>query len=388
MLNKKTEQIIIKYFSKSASTSEMLELSDWVKEKSNDLIFKDYVKTNYLIDINMINFNTEKEKEKVFQKIKKNEKSVRINRFRKVFKYAAILIVTIGLGYLFNNKGNIFPKNEQNVISDTKVKIEPGTDKAILTLESGDEIALEKDKKIELEGRNTNGEELVYDTKSKPKNSSIQYNYLTIPRGGQFFVQLSDGTRVWLNSDTKLKFPVKFIEGETRQVELVYGEAYVSPSINHNGDAFKVKTRIQEIEVLGTEFNIKAYQDENDIITTLVEGKVAVGNGIVNKYLLPSQQSRMNIKDPNINIKKIDKVFDEIAWKDGYFSFKHKSMKDIMKILSRWYNIDYVFDNKEIENKSFTGVLDRENTINEILAYIQRTNEISFQITNNMVTIE
>tara|TARA_B100000809_G_scaffold213624_1_gene218085 strand:+ start:52377 stop:53543 length:1167 start_codon:yes stop_codon:yes gene_type:complete len=388
MLDKKTELIIVKYFSNSASTEDMLELSEWIKDSSNGLIFRDYVKTNYLIDINMLDFNTEKEKEKIFKKIEKTEKTFRINRLNKLYKYAAILIVTFGLLFVYENKEAFFLQNKDNSIG--KIKIEPGKDKAILTLESGDEVALEKDKKIELDGRYVEDEKLIYITKAESKNKKIQYNYLTIPRGGQFFVQLSDGTKVWLNSDTKLKFPVAFNKGETRKVELVYGEAYfdVSPSTNHNGDTFKVQTRIQEIDVLGTEFNIKAYQDETDIVTTLVEGKVTVGNGILHKYLTPSEQSTMNIKDLTIHVKKVPRVFDEISWKDGYFSFKQKPMKDIMKVLSRWYDIAYVFKDIEKENKSFTGVLDRENTINEILAYIQKTNEINFQITSDLVTIE
>jgi hypothetical protein len=388
MLDKKTELIIVKYFSNSASTEDMLELSEWIKDSSNGLIFRDYVKTNYLIDINMLDFNTEKEKEKIFKKIEKTEKTFRINRLNKLYKYAAILIVTFGLLFVYENKEAFFLQNKDNSIG--KIKIEPGKDKAILTLESGDEVALEKDKKIELDGRYVEDEKLIYITKAESKNKKIQYNYLTIPRGGQFFVQLSDGTKVWLNSDTKLKFPVAFNKGETRKVELVYGEAYfdVSPSTNHNGDTFKVQTRIQEIDIIGTEFNIKAYQDETDIVTTLVEGKVTVGNGILHKYLTPSEQSTMNIKDLTIHVKKVPRVFDEISWKDGYFSFKQKPMKDIMKVLSRWYDISYVFKDIEKENKSFTGVLDRENTINEILAYIQKTNEINFQITSDLVTIE
>src|SRR5690606_21483982 len=113
------------------------------------------------------------------------------------------------------------------------------------------------------------GDELVYDSDSKIKDTENGpiYNYLTIPRGGHFFVQLSDGTQVWLNSESKLKYPVKFQNGKTREVELVYGEAYfkVSPSTGHNGSSFHVLTKFQEVDVLGTEFNIKAYNGEDEI---------------------------------------------------------------------------------------------------------------------------
>ena len=389
MLDKKIENILIKYFSKSASTDEMIELTKWMNKQSDNSAFKDFVKTNYLINTTMLDFDTEGEKDKVLEKIKRDDKLIHIKRLKNLFKYAAIFLVTVSLGYLYITKDISF-QEKRKTITNSNVKILPGIDKAVLTLENGSEVVLEKGKDVKLKGRSIHGEKLVYDAKSVSKKNALEYNYLTIPRGGQFFVQLSDGTRVWLNSDSKLKYPIKFIRGQDRKVELVYGEAYfdVSKSTNHNGDAFKVKTGIQEIEVLGTEFNIKAYRDEADIVTTLVEGKVIVSNGIENEYLKPSEQSLINDRNQNITIRKVNKLFDEIAWKDGYFSFKQKSMKDIMRVLSRWYDISYVFKDSEKENKSFTGVLDREITINEILTYIQKTNEISFRINNKNVIIE
>ena len=394
MSDKKIEVTIIKYFSRSASIREIMELTEWVNEHYNNLIFKDFVKTNYLMDANMLDFDTEKEKEKILQKIKRNKKAVRKNIFKNVFKYAAIFIVAIGIGYIYIADDFYFLK-KQNTVTEiekpyTGGKIKAGTNKAVLTLENGDEIVLGKEKSIKLKGRSINEEKLVYDSKSIPKKNMVQYNYLTIPKGGRFFVKLSDGTKVWLNSSSKLKYPVSFIEREVREVELMYGEVYfdVSPSTDHKGDTFKIRSGIQEIEVLGTEFNIKAYQDETNIYTTLVEGKVKVSNGVETRILKPSEQSLFNIKNQEITIRKVNTLFDETAWKDGYFSFKHKSMKEIMKILSRWYDIEYVFKDSEKEHKIFTGVLDRESTIDQILIYLQMTDEISFQINNKTVIIE
>ncbi|MDE3741162.1 FecR family protein [Maribacter polysaccharolyticus] len=389
MLNDKIEAIIIKYFTKSVSIPELIKLTEWMSEPSNALIFQDYVKTNYLIDSNMLDFDTEAEKEKILQKIREDEKNIRNNKFKDLLKYAAIFIGAIGLGFFLLTDDFSFTK-EQDIITNIKTEIQPGKNKAILTLENGSDIDLENSENLKLTGRSIYGEKLVYDTKAETKNNSIQYNYLAIPKGGQFFVQLSDGTRVWLNSDSKLKYPVNFIRGQARKVELLYGEAYfdVSPSTDHNGDTFQVQTRIQEIEVLGTEFNIKAYQDEKEIVSTLVEGRVKITSGTETNVLRPSEQALLYTGGQSMTIRKVDKLFDEIAWKDGYFSFKHKSMKDIMKILSRWYDMDYVFKNSEKENKRFTGVLDRESTINEILNYIQKTNEISYEIKNKTVIID
>lgn len=390
MPSKNIETIIIKYFSRSASIDEMIELTEWMSEASNNLIFKNFVNTNYLIDSNMLDFDIEGEREKVLQKIKQDQTYLQKNAFKRIFKYAAIFIVTIGLGYAFLINNFSFDKEEQISNNKNDTTILSGIDKAILTLENGSEVVLEKGKQVALKGRTLKEDKLIYDSKSGSKNQPLQYNYLTIPKGGQYFVQLSDGTKVWLNSDSKLKYPVHFIKGQPRTVELIYGEAYfeVSKSTMHHGDRFITKTRMQEIEVLGTEFNIKAYQDENDIVTTLVEGQVKVGNGIESKFLNPSEQSIINIKGQGITVQKVTKLFDEIAWKEGYFSFRQKTMKEIMKTLSRWYDVEYIFRNLEIENKSFTGVLDRESTIDQILIYIQKTNEINYHIRNNMVIIE
>lgn len=338
----------------------------------------------------MLDFDTEGEKEKVLRKIAEEEKNTLRRKLLKTLKYAAILVALIGIGYVLNlrnGEGSI--KNQPDAMVDTESGIQPGTDKAILTLENGEQLALEKGKQLMLKGMSHSGEQLVYDEKPATGNK-LRYNYLTIPKGGQFFVQLSDGSKVWLNSDSKLKYPVNFVDGQPRRVELIYGEAYfdVSESTDHSGASFIVQTDVQEITVLGTEFNIKAYTDETSIVTTLVEGSVSIGNGIQETFLKPAEQSIVNLTNNNISIKKVNKVFDEIAWKEGYFSFKSKTMKEIMKTLSRWYNIEYTFEDPKKEEKKFTGVLDRESTIDQILMHIQKTNEINFQIYDKTVIIK
>ena len=389
MSDNRIKNIIVKYFSKSASKHEIIELSIWLEKPSNQLIFNSYVKTNYLIELNMFDFDTEKEKEKILREIKFSDKKVKVKKINTFFKYAAILIIALGIGFFYLlNKPLLV--NEKSTISLEEITIIPGTNNAVLTLENGLDIVLENDIDLSLNGSSLIDDKLIYNSESETKKKNLQYNYLTIPKGGQFFVQLSDGTNVWLNSDSKLKYPVNFLKGESRMVELIYGEAYfdVTKSTKNYGDSFKVKTRIQEIEVLGTEFNLKAYEDEDEIITTLIEGKVKVGNGYEYKFLNPLDQSLISTKDSKVSISKVRRLFDEIAWKEGYFSFKHQTMKDIMKTLSRWYDISYTFENREVEHKSFTGVLDRESTIDQILIYIQKTNEIAYEIKDNTVIIK
>lgn len=302
-----------------------------------------------------------------------------------VFKFASaasvILFVTISL--LF--KTTIFHKPNNQVVINKKIEI--GSDKATLTLEDGSVIALEKGKKYATGNVSSNGEKLVYNSKNQ---NAIANNFLTIPRGGQFFVQLADSTKVWLNSESQLKYPVAFVDGQTRQVELMYGEAYfeVSPSTKHKGSKFKVKTMMQNIEVIGTEFNIKAYRDESSIYTTLVNGKVAVSNANKKEILAPSEQSRLNNYNDEIKISEVD-VYNEISWRKGLFVFKGMPLKDIARVLSRWYDVDIIFADSALGNVKFNGVLNKNQKIEDILTTIRNINFINaYEIKNHKIIIK
>lgn len=392
MTNKRIENIIIKYLSNSASIDEIEELKAFIQIQSNAQIFENFIRTNYLINYNMVDFDTDKEISELLKRIKQKENKNRSYHLGKaIFKYAALAFLFLCIGYLIFQQTFTIPTDTiQKISVEESTEIKAGTNKAILTLENGKEVILDKNENTHLKNRIHTGEKLVYFSGNKKNEPKTSYNYLTIPRGGRFFVQLSDSTRVWLNSESKLKYPINFVKGESRNVELVYGEAYfdVSKSIKNSGSSFSVTTGDHQIEVLGTEFNVKAYKDEENITTTLVEGKVSIKGSFESTFLKPSQQALVNRNTKQAFVKEVDRMFDVIAWKDGYFNFNNKTMKEIMKILSRWYNIEYVFANSEKEKKRFTGVLDRESEINEILKYLQKTNEITFYIKGKTVTIE
>ncbi|WP_341216317.1 FecR family protein [uncultured Wocania sp.] len=333
-------------------------------------------------------------KNQVFHKIQlklkeENLKSIKHTPFYKkgFFKYAATILILISISttWLFNKHE---PQVEE-IKLPTSNRIEVGTDKAILTLEDGKNIVLEKGQNYSTKNVKSTGDKLIYDNKANPKPKLV-YNYLTIPRGGQFFLQLSDGTKVWLNSESKLKYPTSFIEGEKREVELIYGEAFfdVSPSTLHKGALFNVKSRMQELEVLGTKFNIKSYQDENIVYTTLVEGKVEVDNGSENVYLKANQQSQISLSNKNIIIENVD-VYNATSWVKGVFSFESKPLKDIMKVLSRWYDMDVVFVDKEAENIKFVGILSKNQKIEDILISIKESGFInSFKIDGKKIILK
>ncbi|RVT74431.1 FecR family protein [Flavobacterium sufflavum] len=328
--------------------------------------------------------------ERIYEKIRleldfdKNKETKVIPLYKKpFFKYAVAASVV-----LFITFTAIFNQQKPNVVvAAVPNKIEVGTDKAMLTLEDGSTVVLEKGKVYNNKNVNSTGKELLYN-KSNSSSKKVVYNYLTIPRGGQFAITLSDGTKVWLNSETKLKFPVNFAEGKTRSVELVYGEAYfdVSPSTAHNGAGFTVFQQKQEIHVVGTEFNIKAYKDDSSISTTLVEGKVEMQFANVKQNLIPNQRANFDLKTNKVKIAKVD-VYSEICWKDGVFSFEDKPLDEIMKVLSRWYDIQVVFENESIKKEQFNGVLIKDRNIDEILRSIKNSGIIKKYEFKNKILI-
>lgn len=304
------------------------------------------------------------------------------NIFRIAAAAAVVLFVSISV--LFHK--DVFSKQDNSVVIKKKIMI--GSDKATLTLEDGSVIALEKGKTYKTGNVSSNGEKLVYN--SQNSKNAIANNLLTIPRGGQFFVQLADSTKVWLNSESQLKYPVEFVEGQTRQVELVYGEAYfeVSPSTRHKGAKFKVKTQMQNVEVIGTQFNIKAYKDETNIYTTLVEGKVAISNAKTKELLAPSQQSKISRDTDNIQITTVD-VYNETSWRKGLFVFKGMPLKDISKVLSRWYDVEIEFADPALGNVKFNGVLNKNQKLEDILTTIKNINFITaYEIKNHKVILK
>ncbi|WP_338357806.1 FecR family protein [Yeosuana marina] len=380
-----------KYIKRECSKEELLKIVTYFKES------KDFSDVPTIGEVSkLLEAYPDLDEEvanRIYNKIieinKKEPLPIKNKKIFPILKYAAaaVLIGILATAYFFRGDFYNAPKESTPIIVDNNIK--PGTDRATLTLENGAIIPLEKGSSIQTQNAISNGKKITYKNNSSFSLVELVYNYLTVPRGGQFFIELSDGTKVWLNSESQLKYPVSFIEGQTREVELVYGEAYfeVTPSSANNGSKFKVLNKSQQIEVLGTEFNIKAYRDESNIYTTLVKGKVLVENKDKQKqYLSPNQQANLNLKDMSIKVEEVD-AKDFILWKDGIFSFKEKSLKDIMKVISRWYDVDVIFENKELGSLKFKGVLDKQLSIEDILSIMKSSTINSYEIKNKTIIL-
>ncbi|MCK0156343.1 FecR family protein [Cellulophaga sp. F20128] len=375
-------KLIVKKLNNTLTTEEEIIFNKWFEESQIHKNYFNSVKNNYLTDLD--NINVEEGWFSIRNKLSKHSQK------KTYWKYAvaASVALLISINFIFNKKEEI--KIGAPIIVENDTKIEIGTDKATLTLGDGSVVSLEKGSAYNGHNVTSNGEEIVYNKKKSNSKDEIAYNTLTVPRGGQFYLVLSDGTKVWLNSESKLIYPVNFVDGMLRKVELVYGEAYfdVSPSIEHKDTKFLVFNDHQEVEVLGTEFNIKAYNNEDSIYTTLVEGKVSVSNMESKQKLIPNQQTKLNLKNKSIGVQEVD-VYSEISWKKGLFSFKGKTLKEIMVVLTRWYDFEVEFANEELENVKFNGVLSKKDSIKEILNVIKKTKFINaYEIKNQKITIQ
>lgn len=306
--------------------------------------------------------------EKAYRKL---SNSIKRRRFIKIgSSAAAVLVVAVSVFIAINHQSKESLEANQG--------IKPGTDKAVLVLNNGKEIDLSENKEILLEEKDTkiesDGKTLEYhsEKKHKRRKKEIIYNTLKVPRGGQFFLVLSDSTRVWLNAESELRYPVTF-SGEKREVNLI-GEAYFEVTKNKE-HPFVVHSESQDIEVLGTSFNVSAYNDNKFVRTTLVEGSVRINSTSQEIYLEPSFQTVIDLQSGSAITQRV-KTELYTSWKDGNYYFENENIETILKTISRWYDFEYEFQNQEARNVCFTGSISREQKIENIFKIIEETQQI------------
>ncbi|NML41513.1 DUF4974 domain-containing protein [Chitinophaga sp. G-6-1-13] len=247
----------------------------------------------------------------------------------------------------------------------------PGSDKAILTLANGQNIELDSNMNGQVAQQGpvslqTNAGRLTYKSPSAPANTTVSWNTLRTPKGGQYSLVLPDGSRVWLNAASSLQYPTNFT-GPTRQVTL-NGEAYFEIQPNA-AQPFFVNTGETAVAVLGTSFNIMAYNNENNIRTTLLQGSVKVSRQSAHHLLKPGQQSLIN---GNGTMEIIDHADTDlaVAWKNGLISFRSADIRTIMRQVERWYNIEVVFKG-DVPTRTFTGDIPRTADLSALLRLLE-----------------
>lgn len=298
---------------------------------------------------------------------------------------AAAAIATICLSFSL-----YFYLNEHKTVqktAKTEAVILPGTQKAVLTLADGSSIALNNASNGTLANQSgtnvvkTNDGQLIYqDNNVNTAPKDIHFNSLSVPRGGYYILTLVDGTKVWLNSESTLKYPTAFASNE-RVVELT-GEGYFEVAHRSN-QPFKVITNKQTVEVLGTHFNINAYPNENSIATTLVQGSVKVSIGENSKIIVPGQQA--NVVNNNITVKKVN-IDNVTAWVDNTFIFEDEELGSIMRKVERWYDIDVVCP-QNLAKMRFNGIISRDKNIKQVLRIMDLTESVHFKFEGRRVTV-
>ncbi|MBV5312895.1 MAG: DUF4974 domain-containing protein [Prolixibacteraceae bacterium] len=379
-------EIIWKKIHGQITDDEEILLSQWLNKSTSHRKYYENAIRYYSSGTQFT--NSAAELKKALKKI--NHKAGIHNPYRNT---QIIAIVSVAASILFFIYFQFFKPeiNPNPILTEQKAQsIVPGSNKAVLILADGSEHDLSSGDNsiIAADGteiKNT-GNKLEYiSTNSQP--TEMKYNTLKIPRGGEYFLILADSTKVWLNSETTLRFPVQFA-ADVRNVEL-NGEAYFEVSKNEKVP-FIVTSGNQQVKVLGTQFNLSSYADNQSVYTTLVEGKVEVSlntNPESKLVLKPNEQSCFSKEEANILKRTVD-VAQYIAWKDGRFVFQDQMLEDIMKTLSKWYDVQVVFANEDDKKLRFTGNLERYADFSNILGKIERTNEVEFEITNKLITIK
>lgn len=310
-------------------------------------------------------------------------KRFRLFSMRTVSAAAILAVISVGAYFLTTNR-NVGGSSYANDVN-------PGTTKAVLTLADGSKIILDAAKKGKLAEQSgisvakTADGRLVYTVAGDDQAGSDTYNTLETPKGGEYQLHLPDGTNVWLNAASSLKYPASFADAKERKV-ILNGEAYFEVAHNKNSP-FRVVTAKQVVEVLGTHFNVNAYSNEPDTKTTLLEGSVNVVQQTGTKHfvLKPGQQAQVGT-GAGIEVIDVD-TETAVAWKNGDFILKDEDFKATMRKISRWYDVDIIYDESAPQDLELGGWVSRSKNISAVLKVIESTGKVHFKVQGRRITV-
>jgi len=365
------EVLVIKYLTNTSNIEELDRLSKWLEDPENEKLFEEYVRINYSMDYHMNEYNSENTKKVLLNKIRKERKTSQRNKVISLVKYAAVFVCVLGLAYFFKSQG-FFNKEE------LKIKI---MDKNAITLEldNGNVRTISTNGVENVFDKNGNvigvqkGKGIVY--KSGKVAGKVSYNLLKVPYGKKFQLVLSDSTHVHLNSGSSLKYPVSFIEGESRKVFLLEGEALFDVTKSKSAP-FIVNMDKLNIEVLGTQFNASFYSEDSSISTVLVEGSVALyeEERQTNEQLLlkPSYKADWDKRKKVMSVEKVDTSI-YTAWTKGELLFKNAKFNTIRRKLERHFNVSISNEYHYLDNRVFNASFYGENIEDVLNAFIVDT---------------
>jgi len=316
---------------------------------------------------------------RLFQQIAQPRKSWRQRNYRYVAAAASVLIV------LYFGDRYFLSKQPAPQIAAIKTKdIGPGGNKAILILSNGVKVSLNETRgKVAVQrgvtiNKNNSGQLVYSKIDTKEPVAADGFNTIITPKGGQYQVVLSDGTHVWLNAASSLRYPASFAHVKERRVELT-GEAYFEVAKN-KAVPFLVKSAGQEIRVLGTHFNVNTYPDEPATKTTLLEGSVLINNSAL---LRPGEQA--SVAGKTVHISPVDTEL-ATAWKNNKFMFENEDIHDIMRMVGRWYDVDISYEGN-VTGEKFEGSVSRFTNVSKVLNILQLTGNVHFKIEERRIIV-
>ncbi|MCI6413843.1 MAG: FecR family protein [Butyricimonas virosa] len=355
----------------------------WMKEPEHVMLLKEFA-TVYQKRMN-IDFNRDKKRE--FARLENTIQERKSRRMTLRWSVAASVILLISL-FVGRTVSEWWDLDEARILAETE-RIVPGV-KAELILSTGERVVLNQ-QRVSIEGVNETGIQndsvtgLNYTT-AKVQGEELVYNTMRIPVGGFYQLALSDGSKVWLNSMTELRFPVAFT-GEERKVYLT-GEAYFEVAPDSKHPFIVVTEEGMEVKVYGTEFNMSTYQ-HGVVQTVLVSGKVGIRVNATGKevMLAPKQMAEYSEKMGMVRVEEAD-PYRYIAWKDGEFVFERETIEEIMERLGRWYDVKVFYENESLKQKRFTGVISRYENIEQVLRLIEGPATLRFEVKGNVVMVK
>ena len=371
-----------------ANDEEQRTLREWLSVSTrNEKIydgFKDGKRLEQkIVESRQINW------EKDYQQfITKRQRTRKNRRMKTIIRYAAILTLPIVAASIF-----LLQKNDRQAIVSISEVIKPGEHKAVLITGGGDRITLSDSTLSPIQEQNgmivnVMNNKVFY---TLPEDSlctqeSPIFNTLQIPRGGEYFLTLADGTEVWLNAETEIRYPVQFT-GNKRVVYLD-GEAYFTVAPDKK-KPFTVVSTHASVSVLGTQFNFRAYPDEQDVQTTLVSGSVIMQS---EKYkqqvkLVPGEEGVLEKRSANLTKLEVN-TYLYTAWKDGRFAFRDARLEDLFNILARWYDLSVFYQSPEAKDIRFTGDLNKTDDFKSILKIIEQNERVTFTVNQRTVFIQ
>lgn len=387
MAIKDMESLLVKFLCDSANSHDLDELNDWVQDERYARIFKEYVKTHFAITISMNETDKKEIKERLLKEIKKDKGDMYRRTTVTFFRYAAMVVFVLGMGYLFRNE--LYP-----VAKDESPIIVPRTDQITLKMDNGEVKVLDTDGSSDIQTTDgsllgtQNGNTLEYDPTIG--NNEIVYNTLIVPYAKRFNIVLSDGTKVHLNSGSSLRYPVSFLPNGKREVYLE-GEAFLE--VAHDKEhPFVVRANDLNVEVLGTRFNLSNYGEKSNTEVVLVDGLVSLEteseSSKSDKILLePGFMGSFDHATKDISKEKVNTSL-YTSWIDGNIVIRDEPFENILIKLERFYNVTIINNNQSLAKERFNATIETDKeTIDQVLNYFKQVYQINYEVVENKVVI-